>query len=96
MRGAAGQISWRLTWNTLTRGILRCLPLEERHMRCASASASRKKCILGLPSRPCFSRSVPCNYPQNVYQHLGSQWVCCAAPCLQGSPQDRVTAALHD
>ena len=49
-----------LTCSTLARGMLRCLPLEDRHMSCVSASARRKKCILGLPSRPCFSRSVPC------------------------------------
>ena len=29
-------------------------------MRCVSASARRKKCILGFPKRPCFSKSAPC------------------------------------
>lgn len=37
----------------------RGLPFADRQVSSVSPSASLKKCIFGLPRRPCFSRSVP-------------------------------------
>ena len=45
---------------TAARRMQRSCPRDERHASCPSASARRKKCTLGRPARPCFSRSAPC------------------------------------
>lgn len=49
-----------VTWETVRKETLRWVPLAERHVSEASPSASRKKCTLGFPWRPCFNMSAPC------------------------------------
>ncbi len=49
---------------TAGRPMQRSWPRAERQTSCWSPSASRKKCTLGRPARPCFSRSAPWRAPR--------------------------------
>ncbi len=60
----AGTACGRGTCCTAGRPMQRSWPRADRQTSCWSPSASRKKCTLGRPARPCFSRSAPWQEPR--------------------------------
>jgi len=68
---------------TAGRPMQRSWPRAERQTSCWSPSASRKKCTLGRPARPCFSRSAPWCAPRRELSGAGAA---AAASCGNKRP----------